>query len=182
MDRHMAYFVRHAFIAFVCAVAFSGLASRVEAEEKVAIVDVQRVVNESIVGKAAKSNLEEQINKARQKLAGLKSEFEKQKSELEKQSAILSGSALEQRRDMLSKKQVEFQRAYQDMQQELGKANEKEIGKVIKQINDVVKELADSRGYAFVFEKDRQAVVFASSRIDITQEVIATLDKRKVDL
>lgn len=178
----MAHFVRHVVSVVAFALALSCLSTSVFAEEKIAIVDVQRVVNDSIVGKAAKSNLEEQINKAKLRLAGLKSEFEKQKSELEKQSAVLSGSALEQRKEALSKKQVEFQRAYQDMQQELGKANEKEIGKVIKQINDVVKELADSRGYAFVFEKDRQAVVFASSRIDITQEVIATLDKRKVDL
>jgi outer membrane protein len=115
-------------------------------------------------------------------LAGLKSEFEKQKSELEKQSAILSGSALEQRKEALGKKQVDFQRAYQDMQQELAKANDKEIGKVIKQVNEVVKDLADTRGYAFVFEKDRQSVLFASGRIDITDEVISALDKKKVDL
>lgn len=152
------------------------------ADVQIAIVDVQRVVNDSIVGKAAKSNLEEQISKAKLRLAGLKSEFDKQKSDLDKQSAILSGTALEQRREALAKKQVDFQRAYQDMQQELAKANEKEIGKVVKQVNDVVKELADSRGYAFVFEKDRQAVLFASGRIDITDEVISTLDKRKVDL
>ncbi len=152
------------------------------AEAQIAIVDVQRVVNDSIIGKAAKSNLEEQISKAKLKLGGLKSEFEKQKAELDKQSAILSGSALEQRKEALSKKQVDFQRAYQDMQQELAKANEKEIGKVIKQVNEVVKELADSKGYTFVFEKDRQAVLFASSRIDITDQVISTLDKRKVDL
>jgi Skp family chaperone for outer membrane proteins len=68
------------------------------------------------------------------------------------------------------------------MQQELAKANEKEIGKVIKQVNEVVKELSDKRGYAFVFEKDRQSVLFASSRIDITEEVVSELDKRKVDL
>ena len=178
----MSHFVRHVGSLIICVAATCCVSAHVAAQEKIAIVDVQRVVNDSIVGKAAKSNLEEQIGKAKLRLAGLKSDFEKQKNELEKQSAILSGSALEQRKEALSKKQVEFQRAYQDMQQELAKANEKEIGKVIQQINDVVQELADSRGYSFVFEKDRQAVVFASSRIDITQEVIATLDKRKVDL
>lgn len=175
-------FLRHA-ITLIALVACAGYTlDSVRADEQIAIVDVQRVVNDSIAGKAAKSNLEGQITKAKLKLAGLKSEFEKQKTELEKQSAILSGTALEQRKEALAKKQVDFQRAYQDMQQELAKANEKEIGKVIKQVNEVVKELSDKRGYAFVFEKDRQSVLFASSRIDITEEVVSELDKRKVDL
>jgi outer membrane protein len=178
----MMQFLRHA-ITLIALVASAGYTlDSVRADEQIAIVDVQRVVNDSIAGKAAKSNLEGQINKAKLKLAGLKSEFEKQKTELEKQSAILSGTALEQRKEALAKKQVDFQRAYQDMQQELAKANEKEIGKVIKQVNEVVKELSDKRGYAFVVEKDRQSVLFASSRIDITEEVVSELDKRKVDL
>lgn len=153
-----------------------------EAAEDIAIVDVQRIVNESIIGKAAKSNLEQQVNKAKLKVASMKSDFEKQKADLEKQSSILSGSALEQRREALAKKQVELQRSYQDTQQELARLNDKELGKVVEQVNEVVKELADERGYSFVFEKDKQSVVYAAPRIDITKEIIETLDKKKLDL
>lgn len=178
----MTQFARYV-LTLVALIAGAGFSQRdAQGQERLAIVDVQRVVNDSIAGKAAKSNLEGQINKAKLKLAGLKSEFEKQKSELEKQSTILSGAALEQRKEALGKKQVDFQRAYQDMQQELAKANDKEIGKVIKQVNEVVNELADKRGYVFVFERDRQSVLFASGRLDITEEIISALDKRKVDL
>lgn len=165
-------------------IASSCVAVGVSAEtvEKIAIVDVQRIVNESIIGKAAKSNLEQQVNKAKLKVASMKSDFEKQKADLEKQSSILSGSALEQRREALAKKQVELQRAYQDTQQELARLNDKELGKVVEQVNEVVKELADERGYSFVFEKDKQSVVYAAARIDITKEIIETLDKKKLDL
>jgi outer membrane protein len=153
-----------------------------ETSEKIAIVDVQQIVNESIIGKAAKKNVEQQINKAKLRVASLKSDFEKQRADLEKQSSILSGAALEQRREALAKKQVDFQRTYQDMQQELGRANDKELGKVIEQVNEVVKDLADERGYQFVFEKDKQSVLYAAPRIDITKEVIESLDKKKLDL
>lgn len=178
----MTQFARYALTLITLILSGALTQREAQGQEKLAIVDVQRLVNDSIAGKAAKSNLEGQINKAKLKLAGLKNEFEKQKSDLEKQSAILSGAALEQRKEALGKKQVDFQRAYQDMQQDLAKANDKEIGKVIKQVNEVVKELADKRGYTFVFEKDRQSVLFASGRIDITEEVISALDKTKVDL
>ncbi len=157
-------------------------AVRAEVSEKIAIVDLQRIVNESIIGKAAKSNVEQQINKAKLKVASLKSDFEKQRADLEKQSSILSGSALEQRREALAKKQVEFQRTYQDTQQDLARVNDKELGKVVDQVNEIVKGLADERGYQFVFEKDKQSVLYAAPRIDITKEVIESLDKKKLDL
>lgn len=150
--------------------------------EKVAIIDTQRVINDSIVGKAARSNLEDQIKKAKLKLSSLKADFEKQKLELEKQASILSGSALEERREALSKKQVAFERSYQDMQEQLGRLNETEIGKVLKEIQQVVKDVAKNQGYAVVLEKDRQSVLYAAPRLEITQDVISILDKKKVDL
>jgi outer membrane protein len=169
------------FLALVgcCAVAAKAQA---EAGENMAVVDVQKVVNETIIGKAARSNLEREMQKAKVKLSNMQAEFEKQKADLEKQSAILSGTALEERREALGRKQREVQRTYQDVQEQLAGTNDKEIKKVVDQISGVVNELADERDYQFVFEKDRQAVVYGSPRIDITQEVIKILDKKKVDL
>lgn len=152
------------------------------AAESIAIVDVQKVVNDSIIGKAAKSNLEREMQKAKVKLSNLQADFEKQKGALEKQAAVMSKAALEDRRDALMKKQQEVQRAYQDSQEQLAKINDREIRKVVDEINKLVKELADDRKYEFVFERDRQAIVYSSSRIDITQEVIKLLDKKKLDL
>lgn len=150
--------------------------------EKIAIVDVQRVVNESIIGKAARSNMEAQIKKAKVKLSNLQAELERGKADLQKQAGILSGSALEERREGLGKKQLEAQRAYQDMQEQLAKANDKEIRKVIDEVQKVVDEIADEREYTFIFEKDRQSVIYANPGLDITQEVVKVLDKRKIDL
>jgi outer membrane protein len=172
------------FGLMVAAVALLGgyAPSIATAEEKIAIVDVQRVVNESIIGKAAKSNMESQIQKAKVKLSNLQADLEKGKADLQKQSAILSGSALEERKESLGKKQVEVQRSYQDMQEQLAKANDKEIRKVVDDIQKVVDEIADDKGYSFIFEKDRQAVIYANPQLDITQDVVKLLDKRKVDL
>jgi outer membrane protein len=165
--------------AFVVA---GGDTARAEESDRIAIVDVQKVVNESIIGKAARSNLEREMQKAKVKLSNMQTDFERQKTDLEKQSSVLSGAALEDRREGLAKKQVEVQRTYQDMQEQLAKLNDKEIRKVVDEINAVVKDLAKNRSYEFVFEKDRQAVVYAASKLDITDEVIKLLDKRKVNL
>ncbi len=168
-------------LALVGVIAGAAFARDAHAE-KIAIVDTQKIISESIIGKAAKNNLEAQIKKEQAKLAAIKADFDKQKAELEKQAAILSGSALATRRESLGKKQVELQRAFQEVQEKLAKLNEAELAKVVEQIGDVVEELADDRGYSFVFERDRQSVLFASEKIDITEEVVKILDKKKVSL
>lgn len=151
-------------------------------DKGLAIVDIQRVVNESIIGKAARSNVEAQIKKSKAKLSNLQSDLEKGQSELQKQAGVLSASALDERREALSRKQLDVQRSYQDIQEQLAKLNEREIKKVVDEANKVVDALAQERGYTFVFERDRRSVVYASPRIDITEEVIKTLDKRKINL
>lgn len=151
-------------------------------EQKIAIVDVQRVVNESIIGKAARSNMDSKIQKAKVKLSNLQAGFEKAKADLQKQAAVLSSGALEDRREALAKKQLEIQRAYQDMQEQLSKANDQEIRQVVEEIHKVVDEIAEEKNYAFVFEKDRQSVIYANPKIDVTKDVVKVLDKRKLDL
>jgi outer membrane protein len=168
-------------VVLVVLMVFGG-AVTAQAKDTIAIVDIQRVVNESIIGKAARSNMESQVKKAKVKLSNLQADFEKGKTDLQKQAGILSGSALEERKESLGKKQLEVQRAYQDMQEQLAKANEKEIRKVVEEIQKVVDELADDKGYAFIFEKDRQSVIYANPQIDITQDVVKILDKKKIDL
>ena len=167
----------------VCVFVVVGLSSTTIAQaQKIVIIDTQRVITESIIGKAAKNNLEVEIKKGQAKVAALKADFERQRSDLEKQSAILSGSALESRREELERKQVEFQRIFQDIQEKLARSNDAEISKVVSQINEFVKALAQEKEYQFVFERDRKSVLFSSERIDITDEVVKSLDKKRVAL
>lgn len=167
----------------VCVFVVVGLSSTTIAQaQKIVIIDTQRVITESIIGKAAKNNLEVEIKKGQAKVAALKADFERQRSDLEKQSAILSGSALESRREELERKQVEFQRIFQDIQEKLARSNDAEISKVVSQINELVKGLAQEKEYQFVFERDRKSVLFSSERIDITDEVVKNLDKKRVAL
>lgn len=172
--------MKHLFYS-ICAIVFTCVSS-VAGAESVALVDTQLVLTQSIIGKAARSNLEGRVKKAQAKLVQSKTDFDKQRGELEKQAAILSGSALEAKKEALGKKQVELQRLYQDAQEELAKANEQELIKVVKEIQLVVDQLAKERKYTFVFEKDRQTVLYSSDRIDISSEVVKILDKKKVAL
>lgn len=149
---------------------------------KIAVVDTQAVLNKSIIGKAAKNNVETELKKGQARLAQLKSDFEKASAELSKQSAVLSGAALEERKEALGKKRTEYERAAMDLRDGVMRKNDTELGKAVKEIEAVVSEFASEEGYTFVFERDRQTVVYASEGIDITESVVQALDKKKVAL
>ena len=85
--------MKRTLISFIALIAAGGPLAA--SAENIALVDTQLVLNDSIVGKAARNNLEGRIKKAQAKLSQMKDDFDKARVALEKQAAILSGSALE---------------------------------------------------------------------------------------
>lgn len=149
--------------------------------DKLAVVDIQRVVNESILGKAARKNLEAQVTNETARLETLKQEMIKLQDNLKKQASVLSGAALQAKQDELRRKERELQSSYQDKQRELARKNEEEIGSVVQQVDKIVKRLADKERYRFVLERDPRAIVYASDQVDITKKVIEILDEEKLE-
>jgi Skp family chaperone for outer membrane proteins len=72
--------MKNLILHLLAAVIFASLGSSAALAEQIAIVDVQKVVNESIIGKAAKSNVEAQIQKAKVRMSNLQAELEKGKA------------------------------------------------------------------------------------------------------
>lgn len=142
------------------------------------VVDMERVIAESIAGKAARNTMQEEVKKAERKLQLLKNEVEKLKSDAAKQVNVLSDAAIEERKEAIAKRERDLQRSIEDNREELAKKNDAEMGKVVKRIDEVIKELAESGKYPLIIEKDPRYVVYANSRFDITDVVIGALDSK----
>lgn len=176
----MSYLIR--------SLAFAGLslilsASPADAEalKSVHVVDMQKVINDSIAGKAARNDMEGEIKKKEGALQKMQNDLKSMKEDLDKQSALLSADALKGKQDTFAKKEREFQRAFQDNREDLGKRNNEAIGKIVKEIDAIIKDLAASKGYQLVVEKDTRFVIYADPEFDITDQVIKALDSKKLD-
>ena len=164
------------FISLVgCAAAYAE-----DTPKLLAVVDMQRVLDESVAGKAARSNIEAEAKKSEAKLTQLKADFEKESADLQKRSALLSGQALEEKRGQLIKRQRDFERAVQDAREDLAHKNDAQMSKVVREVDGVVKEIASQNKYTFVLEKDRTVVLYADPRLEFTDEVIKLLDDKKI--
>jgi outer membrane protein len=146
---------------------------------KIGFIDAQKVLDSTKLGKKAKANLEEYV-KSREKILELERKDLKDLEEaLSKQGALLSLEAKKDKQEeyqrkleQFQKKALELNREVQDKQLELVKGFRKEL-------EGVVKKIAEKEGYIFVLDKDSETgnILYAQDSFDLTNTVIAELDK-----
>jgi outer membrane protein len=138
------------------AVPFFSLPSLASAAggKSITVVDVQRAIAESRMGKAAREKVESEVKKGEGELQAKQAEVKKLEADIEKQRSLLSGAALEQKEDELKKKSRDLGILLQDKREALERKKQAEVGRVVAEVDKTVKELAKEEGFVFVLERD----------------------------
>jgi Skp family chaperone for outer membrane proteins len=155
---------------------------------KLAIIDMQRISQESLLGKTFQAQLEQLRNeieaertKKQTELAKIDASIKTLQDEIEKQGSVLSPEAADKKRQEVVKKtrdrqafvedsQADLQRMQERAQQQAQGVNNEFQIKIKPQIDAVVKE----KGIDILF--DSQAAVFLSRDFDISRDVIVKSD------
>lgn len=142
------------------------------------VVDLQKVLNDSIAGKAARNTVKAEAQKREGKLMILSKELEAARDDIKKQASLLSAEAIEQKKQQLARKERDFELQVMEQREALRKLNDDQIGKVVSESELAVKKLAEKNNYNFVLVKDDGVVVYVSKDFDITESVIKSLDSK----
>jgi outer membrane protein len=138
----------------------------------VAVIDVQRVVEESAAGREAMNRLRKlQDDKVAQgrKLA---EELANLRRQLDTQRVTLTEAKVAELQKQIEDKQVELQRFQDDAQNELEEAKNKELSALEKQIMPIINEVGREKKLALIFNKFQSGLVYADDAVDITDEVL----------
>ena len=149
-------------------------------QDAVYFVNMQKVVDESIIGKAAKSDVEGEARKRQLTIESKKSEIAKLRAELDKQKSLLSAAALTERQQIIERKERELVRNFDDQREEIAKLNSVEMKKVVGEIDAVIKEISTQNNYKMVIERDNRLVLYVNSSWDLTDNVIKKLNEKKL--
>jgi outer membrane protein len=160
------------------AMVLAGFSQSVEAEARVSVVDVQRVITSSKAGQRARQEVEAEVKKGESRITSLKSEFEALEKGIQKQADVLSGTALEEKQGELRKKERALRVALEDQRDVITRKNRAEIGKVVNKIDAIIKEMGASGRYGVIIDSDPRLVLFYDKKLDISDEVISKLDGR----
>lgn len=141
-----------------------------------AVVDHQRIMRDSKAAKSIQQQLEvrrklylDQLAKEEQRLAELG-------KELSRQRTVLAAEVFAQKRKEYEEAVQALQRASNERRRQLDEALGAANAQVRQALKEIVDELAETRGFNLVLPAS--AVLLFSPKIDITDEVMARLDRK----
>ncbi len=156
-------------------VVFAG-AARAEGL-KVAVIDVNKILNESEAGKAAKKKMEDRYEELKKKIDAKQDEARKIKDEIDKQKILLGKEKLKEKEDALNGKVAELRQLTQDAEKEMQTRQGEQTREVLKVIEVQLDKVVAEEKLDLVFDRTQGGVVHFNSVLDITARVQGLVDK-----
>ncbi len=148
----------------------------VQAEQKIGVVDSQRVILESARGKQTQNIIKAFAEKAQQEFK--KREMEIKKLEKDLQSPALNAKTKADKAVSLERKKKDFRRLAEDKQAEGRRIQMQELQKIQKEVMPIIEEYGKKNGFTIIFDKNNSGISYISSTIDISTAIISIYDSK----
>jgi len=149
----------------------------VEAAERIAVINMQKVLRNCEAGKKAMKSLNEKFDVLQAKLKRKQEQLKAFKAELEKKAPLLSEEARLEKEREYKRMLREFKGQSDDAQFEMRQLETKVMEPILKDLETVVNKIGRERGYILILEKNMPGLYYSSPSVDITEEVIREYDK-----
>ena len=154
-----------------------GLAPAVQAQSnKLAVIDVQRILSNSATGKKAQENMEQVRSKKKAELEAKQQELKDLQKRISDQQLSLAEDRLAELQKELEDKVIAYRRAEDDANREVQKQGEKLVADMERLILPVIDKIGKEQGFTLIFNKYQSGLLYADNSIDITDLVIQRLD------
>ena len=142
----------------------------------VAVVDVQRIMQESSASKGIQKAIESQRDSYQKEIQTLEDKLQNAENELRKQQTVLAPDAFATKRRDFEKQVADVQRTVQERKRTLDTAFNEAMTNVQKTMLEIVQDIADERGANVVIP--RNLLVLFASNLDVTENVLERLNKQ----
>ena len=154
------------------------IATPLKAEVKIGYVDVQKALQSTKAGIAAKTRLESEIEKIKKEISKEEGALKKQSDDLKRKEAVLS-------RDVLAKQQAELQKKFVALQQKVAESQlkiqkkEQELTRpILSKIINIANKIGTTNGYDLILQKNEVSLLWGKASLDLTDQVMKEVDKK----
>ena len=149
--------------------------SAVLANNQIAYIDMDRILNTSKVGKKAVTNLEENHKKKIQNFKKIEEDLKKKERDIVSQKNILSNEEYSKKINDL---RIEVRNYRNERQKSLDLLTKRRIEisqKFLKKINPLIADYAKEKSISLIIQKKN--IVMGKTELDITSEIMDLIDK-----
>lgn len=143
---------------------------------KVAVIDVRRLVTDSVAGKEALAKLkklqDDRVAEGRAK----QDEIEQLRKKLNEGRLSLADDKLAELEKQLEDRVTAFRRFQEDAERELAKSRDSAFADIERKVAPLIEQVGREGAYTLIFNKFESGLVFAIESADITDQIIQRFD------
>jgi len=143
---------------------------------KIALIDVQRLVTDSAVGKEALGRLKSLQDAKVAEGKAMQDEIEALRRKRNEGQLSLAADKIAEMEKQLEDKLIAFRRFQDDAEREIAKARESALAEVERKVMPVIEQAGKEFGYNLIFNKFQSGLVYADETVDITPLIIQRFD------
>ena len=151
-------------------VIFLSLISVSLAENKIAFIDIDKIINESEFGKRTYKNIDINFKEENKKLLEIEKKLVSKEQEILKQKNILSEDELNKKITNLKKEINDFQKKRKSINEKFNKIRLEKTNEMVQSLNEILSKYADDNNISLVIQK--KFIVIAKTGLDITNEIL----------
>tara|TARA_B100001778_G_scaffold299746_1_gene274742 strand:- start:472 stop:999 length:528 start_codon:yes stop_codon:yes gene_type:complete len=146
------------------------------AKEKIAYIDIDKLLNESIAGKLITKKIENKYKTDLEIFKNTESELAKEEKEILSQKNILSSDEFNKKVSNFKKKIKDFRDKQNESRNKINMIKSKSTSILIKNINPLIEDYAKKNLIDIILPKD--SILIARSDLEITEIILKLLNEK----
>lgn len=140
--------------------------------QRIGVINVERLVQESALGKEAFSRVKRLNDQKKEEADKLSKELRDMEQKLADQGSSLADDKREALQKTYQEKAIAFKRFQDDANRDLETAQKKELAELEKRVFPVINQVGKEKGFTIILNKFQSGLVYADDSVDVTDEVL----------
>jgi outer membrane protein len=145
---------------------------------KIAVVDVDKAINSTEEGKAAREEFARKRREADAEVQPLADRFQALQEELKGKRYVLSDEVLFDKQVELAELQNRIENKLKELEGQLKIDQGRLEAPLRAKLLEIVEEIGKEQGFTLIMRRDTPGVMYTREAIDITDEVVSRFDKK----
>ena len=145
------------------------------AETKIAFVDVDAIIYGSDIGKTMNKNFDQEFKKEEAKFSKLENKLKKKEIDLLNKKNILSETELNENITKLKEEISNFQKQRREANDKFRKTRLEQTNKLLQNLNKILADYAEKNSISIVIQKKN--IVMGKTEFDITPDIFKIFNK-----
>ena len=146
-----------------------------QAEDKIAFIDIDKIINQSEFGKKSYKKIDNAFKKEQNKLSKIEKDLISKEQEILKQKNILSEEELNKKIASLKKEIDIFKKKRNSINQKFNKMKLDKTNEMVQNLNAILSKYAEDNKISLIIQK--KFIVIAKTGLDITNEILEIFNK-----